>query len=172
MQVNVTLSFASVDEMLAHFGSTKMVHVSKADAPAAGKGHTLLDTAADGPAPVEFKIEAPAQTKARPGRPRKVAADDIVIEKAKVAPLDVEKGDELPPAMQAEPEPTPAPVAEPPKTYTLDDAKSAMKAFSEKYGIDALRAKLVETVGAARISDVPPEKYGTLIDQMTKDLAP
>jgi hypothetical protein len=170
MQVNVTLSFASVDEMLAHFGSTKLVRVSKVDAPATGKGHALLETAADGPAPVEFKIEAPAQPKARPGRPRKVAADDIVVEKAQVAPLDVAKGDELPPAMQADPEPAPA--AEPPKTYTLDDAKNAMKAFSEKYGIDALRAKLVETVGAARISDVPPEKYGTLIDQMTKDLAP
>jgi hypothetical protein len=153
MQVNVTLSFASVDEMLAHFGN-------------ANPGFTI---AAELPKPAAAE---PVQTKARPGRPRKVAADDIVVEKAKVAPLDVEKGDPLPPAMQAEPEPAPAPAVEPPKAYTLDDAKNAMKAFSEKYGIDALRAKLVETVGAARISDVPPEKYGTLIDQMTKDLAP
>ncbi len=164
MQVNVTLSFASVDEMLAHFGN-------------ANPGFTIA-TELPKPAPA-FDANGASLTASAPaakprGRPSKakVAADDIVIEKAKVAPLDVEKGDELPPAMQAEPEPTPAPVVEPPKTYTLDDAKNAMKAFSEKYGIDALRAKLVETVGAARVSDVPPEKYGALIDQMTKDLAP
>jgi hypothetical protein len=161
MQVNVTLSFASVDEMLAHFGSAG----ATAMAPIPGKSPVQI-AAAD-----IATLANPPKPRGRPSK-AKVEADDIVVEKATVAPLDVKKGDDLPEAMQAEPEPTPAPVAEPPKTYTLDDAKAAMKAFSEKYGIDALRAKLVETVGAARISDVPPEKYGVLIDQMTKDMAP
>jgi len=167
MQVNVTLSFASVDEMLAHFGS------AGATVMAPSPGFKIV-TEFPKTAPAPTITELAAATKPRGGRKPKVEADDIVIEKAKVAPLDVKKGDDLPESMQAEPEPTPTPAAviEPPKTYTLDDAKAAMKAFSEKYGIDALRAKLVETVGAARISDVPPEKYGTLIDQMTKDLAP
>jgi hypothetical protein len=161
MQVNVTFTFNTVQDMMAHFGEMRTV-----ETPPAGTR----------PVP-SFDAVAPAAPPAKPrGRPSKakVEADDIVIPKATVAPLDVKKGDDLPEAMQPDPEPTPAPAAvvEPQKTYTLDDAKNAMKAFSEKYGIDALRAKLVETVGAARISDVPPEKYGTLIDQMTKDLAP
>jgi hypothetical protein len=157
MQVNVTLSFASVDEMLAHFGN-------------ANPGFEIVtELPKTVPAPTITELAASAKPRGRPSK-AKVEADDIVIPKATVAPLDVKKGDELPESMQAEA--APAAVVEPQKTYTLDDAKAAMKAFSEKYGIDALRAKLVETVGAARISDVPPEKYGTLIDQMTKDLAP
>jgi hypothetical protein len=162
MQVNVTLSFASVDEMLAHFGN-------------ANPGFKIVtELPKTAPAPTVTELAASAKPRGRPSK-AKVEADDIVIPKATVAPLDVKKGDELPESMQADPEPTMAQAmveAVPLKTYTLDDAKAAMKAFSEKYGIDALRAKLVETVGAARISDVPPEKYGTLIDQMTKDLAP
>jgi hypothetical protein len=144
--ITVNLTFNSADEMFAFFGP-RMAAVAAGAAPA--------------PAPVA----APAEAKRRPGRPPKARPPVVQEMTATAAPAPVIP---IPEAVEAA-EPVEAePVDD--KVWTEVEVREVMKAFNEKFGIDALRVAIVEATGKGRMSEVPAEAYSKLVARLRAEM--
>lgn len=172
MPITVTLNFETESDLVSYFNRR------------AGSPFVAGPTQSAPPGPPAMGHTA--MLKRQPGRPRKapVEADVKVVEDAQpaapalVQPFDPAVGDPLPETMEAdapkvvEPEAPKAP-AEPEKTeFSEEDLTEAMKAYSAKLGIDALRQLLINTTGKARRSEIPKEDFGKVVKALNAELRP
>jgi len=145
MTIKVTLEFACVEDMLAHF-STPVATVD-------------IETLAG---------------KRKPGRPRKLNAQPEVASNtgssASVSPQDApsteggtvgpEEGEVTSPeGEQADAAPSPS---SEPHVFTVDDVRQHLASVNEKKGLEAAR-ELLGQFSANRISDLKADQYGAFI---------
>lgn len=166
MSVSIQLQFADFDAAAAFFASKTNI---------------------SGPSPTEIVAApvaaspAPVAAVEKPKGGKKAKAPETAAPAATVPPLDVKNGDPLPPSMQppATSAVDPLEVPEflvrkaetPAKVYTIEEVREELKKVSEKHGIDAIRAIVVEVGGTSRISEVPAEKYAAVVEAAQKKLS-
>jgi hypothetical protein len=173
--IEVKLTFATEQEMLMYFQARdnealrkqadKFVEGLASIAPAVAE-------ALDGP-----EIAAPAKRRGRPPKQPEVKVvhtkegEVTEIKNPAVGPLDVEKGDPLPTEVFG-PAPDNAERIPPEvkKSYSRDEVQELMKKFSAAFGIDALRQKLIEATGFARLSEIPTDKYVDLASALVNQI--
>lgn len=110
--------------------------------------------------PVNPQVDPPAADKPKRGRPRREVAPPLSESAAPSASLPEKQG------------PAPAPESEPEvegqaaqQTYTLDDARKALKDVQAKYGTADMEKPLaiLSQFGAGRVSEVKAEDYAAFI---------
>lgn len=143
MSVQVTMSFPSFEAAQSFFASTAIV---SGNVPV-----VILPTAPQPPAPAVEAVDTGPKKRAAKPKATVESAQPAPTPETPVPALDVAKGDPLPESMHAEA-----------KVWTEDEVRATLKAVSEKHGLDAVRALLVEVCGKSRISEVPPEDYAKL----------
>jgi hypothetical protein len=162
--IEVKLTFATPEEMVAYFQkpTPQVFATAQAYAP---------------PVEPDPVVEAPAKRRGRPPKQPEVKVvhtkegEVTEIKNPAVGPLDVEKGDPLPTEVFGpspnDPERIPPEVK---KSYSRDEVQELMKKFSAEFGIDALRQKLIEATGFARLSEIPAEKYVDLASALVNQI--
>jgi hypothetical protein len=163
----VKLTFNSPEELVAYF--QKPTLTASSVVPAYTPPAEMVAEA-----PV---VEAPAKRRGRPPKQPEVAVvhtkagEATEIKNPAIGPLDVEKGDPLPTEVFG---PTPDNAERIPpevkKSYSRDEVQELMKKFSAAFGIDALRQKLIEATGFARLSEIPAEKYVDLATALVNQI--
>lgn len=146
--INITMNFASVEQMQAAFAALA-AHTS---APAVAATPEAVQAQAAAAIDKAAKTEAPKAPK--PGKAEKPAATPAASETAIAAPQAPAPAE---PATESPSEPKPVAI-------TLEAVRAKLTALSQA-GKAAEVKELIAQTGAAKLTEVPADKYATLLEK-------